>query len=85
MPRHSTVKMHPRKAEIEVAIATGISLISIADRFGLSAFSLSRHRQYLNKTEPDYFRALKKIVASRPGVARLIRSSYPKTEVCTDG
>lgn len=46
MPKRCTICHHPRRAEIEDAIAHGVSLRRIAERCGVSKTALIRHKTH---------------------------------------
>ncbi|WP_437872059.1 ECF-type sigma factor [Methylorubrum extorquens] len=56
--RRSAVAAHPRRAEIELACASGISLREIADRFGISRASVDRHWHSLPAEERAFLSAM---------------------------
>lgn len=56
--RTSAVAIHPRRAEIELACASGTSLREIADRFGISRASVDRHWHSLPAEERAFLTAM---------------------------
>lgn len=47
MPRVCTVCTHPKRDEIDLALLEGQALRNIAERYGLSATALHRHKDHL--------------------------------------
>lgn len=54
----TSIDKHEQRNEIEAALAAGTPLQRIADRYGMSAATLCRHRQRMRQEQPELFEAL---------------------------
>lgn len=89
--RRNAVAVHPRRAEIELACASGTSLRETASRFGLSRASVDRHWHSLPVEDRAFLTAMATELAvhqaalSRVFAAAMARASSSRRSRHHDG